>query len=79
MTKPYDSTTKFLVQEFPADWLALAGLAADGPIELIETNLSTITAEADKVIRVAGPAPWLVHFELQSSRRSKVGQSSSPL
>ena len=72
MPKPYDSTTKFLVQEFPADWLALAGLASNGPIELIDTNLSTITAEADKVIRVAGPTPWLVHFELQSARDTRL-------
>ena len=28
--------------------------------------MSTVTAEADKVIRVDGPEPWLVHIELQT-------------
>ena len=73
MTKPYDSTSKFLLEEFPGDWLALAGLTPRGPIELIDANLSTITAEADKVIRVGGPSPWLAHFELQASRDPRIG------
>ena len=68
MAKPYDSTSKFLVDEFPRDWLALAGLPTDDPVELVDTNLSTITAEADRVIRVAAESPWLAHIELQTSR-----------
>jgi len=70
LAKPYDSTAKFLVEAYPADWLALAGLAPTGPIEVIDANLSTITAEADKVLRVGGPAPWLAHVELQAGREA---------
>ncbi len=73
MAKPYDSTTKYLIEKFPADWLALAGLDVQGPVELIDANLSTITAEADKVIRVAEPTPWLAHVELQASRDLQLG------
>ena len=67
MPKPYDATTKFLVEGFPADWLALAGLTPSGRVEVVDANLSTITAEADKVLRVAGPDPWLSHVEFQAS------------
>ncbi len=68
MAKQFDSATKYLVDAFPRDWLALAGLPTAAPVELIDANLSTITAEADKVIRVAGPSPWLAHIELQTGR-----------
>ena len=66
MPKPYDATTKFLVESYPADWLVLAGLDPLGRVEPIDANLSTITAEADKVLRVDGPSPWLAHVEFQS-------------
>jgi predicted transposase YdaD len=65
--KPYDATTKFLVEGFPADWLVFAGFGPVGRVEVIDANLSTITSEADKVIRVEGPEPWLAHVELQTS------------
>ena len=32
----------------------------------MNSDLSSVTAEADKVIRVEGPQPWLVHIELQA-------------
>jgi hypothetical protein len=34
---------------------------------VIDSDLSTVTAEADKVFRVAGPEPHLIHVEMQSS------------
>lgn len=70
MAKLYDATTKFLVEGYPADWLALAGLGPVEGVAPIDSNLSTITAEADKVLRVEGPEPWLAHFELQSSHEA---------
>ena len=70
MPKPYDATTKFLVEGFPADWLAFAGLGPVGRVDVIDANLSTITAEADKVLRVDGPEPWLAHVELQTSHEA---------
>jgi predicted transposase YdaD len=68
--KPYDATTKFLVEGFPADWLAFAGLGPVDRVDVIDANLSTITAEADKVLRVEGPEPWLAHVELQTSHEA---------
>ena len=72
MPKPYDATTKFLVEGFPADWLAFAGLGPLGRVDVIDANLSTITAEADKVLRVDGPEPWLAHVELQVSHEANL-------
>ena len=72
MPKPYDATTKFLVEGFPADWLAFAGLGPLGRVDVIDANLSTITAEADKVLRVDGPEPWLAHVELQVSHEASL-------
>lgn len=70
MPKPYDATTKFLVEGFPADWLAFAGLGPVGRVAVIDANLSTITAEAEKVLRVDGPEPWLAHVEFQTSHQA---------
>ena len=70
--KPYDATTKFLVEGFPADWLAFAGFGPLGRVDVIDANLSTITAEADKVLRVDGPEPWLAHVELQTSHEASL-------
>ena len=44
----YDAATKYLVSEFPVDWLLLTGIRPTGPVDLIDANLSTVTAEADK-------------------------------
>jgi len=37
-------------------------------VDLIPADLSTVTAAADKVLRVQAPTPWLAHVELQASR-----------
>jgi predicted transposase YdaD len=39
----------------------------DGPIETIESDVSTVLAEVDKVLRVNGPTPWIAHVEVQAS------------
>ena len=69
----YDASTKYLVNEFPVDWLILTGIRPTGPVDLIDANLSTVTAEADKLIRIGGPDPSLTHIELQASRDVRLG------
>jgi len=61
MPGPFDTTTKFLVQTYPRDWLAYLGLATPEAVDVIDADLSTVTAAADKVIRLSEPEPWLVH------------------
>jgi predicted transposase YdaD len=66
VSKVFDATTRHLLEIGPRDWLALAGIQTAAPVDLINSDLSTITTEADKVIRIADASPWLVHLELQS-------------
>lgn len=70
MSKPFDATTRNLVAMNPADWLAFLGcpVADPGRIRLIDSNLSTISPEVDRVLRLEDPSPWLWHFEFQVSR-----------
>lgn len=65
--KPFDATTKYLVERDPAAWLTYVGLRPSGPATIVESNVSTVVAEVDKVIRVEGLTPWLVQLEFQSS------------
>ncbi len=66
MSKPFDATLKTLVEKYPLAWLAQAGIPIMGSVEVIETDLSTVTAAADKVLLIRHPKPLLIHIELQS-------------
>ena len=63
--KPFDATTKELVESGPADWVRLLGLPAD-QAKVIDADLATISTEADRVILVTAPYSYLVHLEFQS-------------
>lgn len=65
---PYDASTKFLVQTRLADWLPLSGRTMRGRVAIIDADLATVTAAADRVLRIDDDPPWLLHLELQSSR-----------
>jgi predicted transposase YdaD len=67
MAKPYDITLKHILEAHPADCLQLVGLPTTAPIDVIDADLATVMAEADKVFRIKDWPPWLMHFELQSS------------
>jgi predicted transposase YdaD len=62
----FDVATKELVWDDPGAWLSWLGLAFDEPVEVVDSDITTLTATADKVIRVPGPEPYLVNIELQS-------------
>ena len=66
MPQRYDATVKRLVERHPADWLAFAGLPAGTAVTVEEADVSAVTAAADKVLRVEGPAPYIAHLEFQS-------------
>jgi predicted transposase YdaD len=63
----FDVSTKELVWDDPAAWLERFGIGPPGPVEVIDSDITTMTASADKVIKVGGPEPYLVNLELQSS------------
>ncbi len=54
----------------PASWLEFLGILVADPsqVQVIDSNVSTITAESDKVVRVGGKEPFIVHTEVLSGR-----------
>jgi len=71
---PFDTTTKYLVQTYPRDWLGRFGLASSARLDLLDADLATVNPLADKIIRVDEPAPWLAHLEFQSTYDPAMGQ-----
>ncbi len=67
MSKPFDASAKDLLEADPESWIAYLHLKHQGPVRVIDSDLSSVTAEADKVLRIDDPEPWLVHVELQAS------------
>jgi predicted transposase YdaD len=67
--KPFDATTKELLQRNPQAWLEFLLGRELGQVRVVDADLSTITSEADKVFQVGGRKPWMVHVELVSQRR----------
>ena len=65
MAKPYDATTKELLERHPADWLAFAGLP-QAAVRVVDADLSSFTFAADKVIWVDAPMPYILHVEFQA-------------
>jgi hypothetical protein len=70
MFKPFDATMRELFELEPAAWLEFLGIPVPDPslVTVIDSNVSTVTAEADKVVRVGGPEPLIVHTEVLSGR-----------
>ncbi len=63
---PFDVPTKELVWDDPADWLRHYRVGPPGPVDVIDSDITVLTAAADKVLRVGGPSPYLVNIELHS-------------
>ena len=70
MPKPFDSTMRELLELAPAAWLDFLGVPVSDPsqVEVIDSNVSTVTAEADKVVRIGGKEPLIVHAEVIAGR-----------
>jgi predicted transposase YdaD len=60
-----DATVKELLEESPAAWPWLVGAPAQN-VEVIDSDVSTITGAADKVLRVRDEPQWIHHVEFQS-------------
>ena len=67
MSKPYDVTSKDLIEADPAGWVTFFGCPVPpAAVRLVDADVSTVTADADKVVRVDGPAPWLLRLDIQA-------------
>jgi hypothetical protein len=61
-----DVSAKELVWDDPAAWVDRFGIGPPGPVSVIESEITTLTASADKVLRVDGPIPYLLNLEPHS-------------
>ncbi|HEX4607000.1 MAG TPA: hypothetical protein VH092_02225 [Urbifossiella sp.] len=71
MTKPYDAGLNALIDAHLADWAAYLSTRLGlppGPAEPLDTDLSS-TLQADRLFRVSGPTPFVLHLELESTGR----------
>ena len=50
MSKLFDALTRSLLEKYPADWLNQLGLIHGEPVRVMNSDLSSVTAEADKVM-----------------------------
>jgi predicted transposase YdaD len=66
MLQPFDAATKRLVESHPKAWLAYLGLPGRAAVP-VETDLTTVTAEADRVLHVEAEPSYLAHIEFQST------------
>jgi predicted transposase YdaD len=66
MAKKYDVGVKVLFDPHLPDWLTLVHRKPSGPTRIIDSDLATITADADKVLLIEDPHPWILHVELQA-------------
>jgi hypothetical protein len=71
VNKPFDAGLNALIDAHLADWAAYLtarlGLPP-GPAEPVDTDLSA-TLQADRLFRVNGPVPFVLHLELESGGR----------
>jgi predicted transposase YdaD len=68
MSHTFDAPLKVLAEQYPADWVAQLGLSTGARVDVIDTDLSAVAQQSDKVIRVHGADMWLLHLEFQTSR-----------
>jgi predicted transposase YdaD len=70
MPKPFDATLRELFEVEPAAWLEYLGIPVPdrNQVRAIDSNLSTFTSEADKVLWVEGDAPFIIHIEFATGR-----------
>ncbi len=62
----FDISAKELVWDDPAAWLERFAIGPPGPVSVIDSDITTLTASADKVLKVNGPHPYLVDLEPHS-------------
>jgi predicted transposase YdaD len=71
----YDVSLKELVWDHPVACLERFGIGPPGPVEVIDSDITTLTASADKVIKVGGPEPYLVVIEFQTYHDTNIART----
>jgi predicted transposase YdaD len=63
MPNPFDATLKGLVRAHPSDWLDYLGFRFGKPPQVIDADLSVVSAAADTLVQTDNE---VVHFDLQA-------------
>ena len=75
MAQPFDTSTKYLLARYPAQWLAtLLHRRIGDPVVPIESTLAMVNRQPDQVLRIEAAEPWLVHVELQANPEPRLDQ-----
>jgi hypothetical protein len=76
MPKAFDATTRDVLERDPVAWLEFLHIDVLDPsrVRVIDTDLSTVTAEADKVLRIEDEPPCVVHLEFQTTRDVRLAE-----
>jgi len=61
MDKPYDTTGREYFDEILGLWMDYLGLDPNGPVSIVDSAIATVAVEVDKVYRVDGPDPYIIH------------------
>lgn len=74
--KQFDATTRDLFDLGPADWPGYLRVAIPkrARVEVIDSNVSTVTAETDKVLRIVGKPSWILHVEFQAASDRRLAE-----
>jgi len=74
LAKPFDATLNALIDINPVEWAdgfaRIVGIPT-GPVTVLDTDLAT-TLQADKLFRIDGDLPCLLHLELEANPRSGI-------
>ena len=79
MSKPFDAMLNTLIDGHEANWAGFFGARAGvlpGPATSLDTDLAS-TLQADRLFRIDGPTPAVLHLELEST--GKLGRPAQLL
>jgi predicted transposase YdaD len=67
MAKRFDATFKGIITRYAYDWARHLGLPPTVRLRVVDSELSTVTAAADRVILIDAPYPCVLNIELMAS------------
>jgi predicted transposase YdaD len=64
--KPYDVTSKYLIRNYSKELLAWSGIHDVQQIQIVDTDVSAVSAAVDAVLDVVDTEHYIVHWEFQA-------------
>ena len=67
MPHSFDTTTKYLLDNYISDWLPHLGIKTSAPVKTLNANMAELSGDADRFFLVEDVPPFVLHAELQSA------------